>query len=194
MGKHTVKRTDEHKRKIGESNKIRRLKGECKPRTIKPEVEKQGRVFVWCNIRRKRILRYRYVMEQHLNRQLTPDEHIHHKDGNKKNDCLSNLLLLSNSKHRDLHIKKEGNAFKGKRHTDETKIKLSELAKGRPSAFKGKKHSNESKQKLSNTLKGRVITKEWREKLSKAGKGRVVSDETKRKLSEKKREYWKNKQ
>jgi hypothetical protein len=34
-------------------------------------------------------------MEQHLGRQLCPDEHVDHKDEDKTNDVLSNLQVLS---------------------------------------------------------------------------------------------------
>lgn len=42
---------------------------------------------------------HRLVMEQHIGRYLTKDEHIHHKDGNRKNNHISNLQIVSNSEH-----------------------------------------------------------------------------------------------
>jgi len=39
------------------------------------------------------ILEHRYVMEQHLGRLLYRDENIHHKDGNRLNNDISNLEL-----------------------------------------------------------------------------------------------------
>jgi hypothetical protein len=53
------------------------------------------------------------------------------------------------------------------------------------SLFKGKKHSEETKRKLSERAKKRVVSEETRKKISEANKKRVVSDETKQKLSEK---------
>jgi len=46
---------------------------------------------------------HRLVMEKHLGRYLTKDEHVHHKDKNKKNNDISNLQLVSNSEHMKLH-------------------------------------------------------------------------------------------
>lgn len=49
---------------------------------------------------------HRHVVELHLGRKLAPSEIIHHKDGNKLNNQLSNLeLLSSNSEHMDRHRK-----------------------------------------------------------------------------------------
>lgn len=42
---------------------------------------------------------HRYVMENHLGRPLEKSEHIHHLDGNKQNNDLSNLMLLTSSQH-----------------------------------------------------------------------------------------------
>lgn len=46
----------------------------------------------------------------------------------------------------------------------------------------GKKHSEETKKKMSEVHKGYVKTKEHRENLSKALKGKIISEETKEKL------------
>lgn len=48
------------------------------------------------------VLRYRLVMEAYLGRYLTPEEVIHHVDGDKLNDDLSNLMLFHSS---GAHIK-----------------------------------------------------------------------------------------
>lgn len=42
-----------------------------------------------------------YIMEMHLGRCLIDDEVVHHLDGNRKNNALDNLLLLT----RDMHVK-----------------------------------------------------------------------------------------
>lgn len=43
------------------------------------------------------IREHRYVMEQHLGRYLTPKEVVHHKDGDRQNNLISNLELFSDN-------------------------------------------------------------------------------------------------
>lgn len=49
------------------------------------------------------IYAHRVVMELHLGRYLTANEVVHHKDGNKQNNAISNLELLSNEDHSREH-------------------------------------------------------------------------------------------
>lgn len=48
---------------------------------------------------------HRLVMEKHLGRKLKTEEHIHHIDGNPKNNNINNLKIMSNSEHRKLEAK-----------------------------------------------------------------------------------------
>lgn len=48
---------------------------------------------------------HRIVMEKYLGRALLTDEHLHHIDGNKSNNSLINLLLISSSEHGKMHYK-----------------------------------------------------------------------------------------
>jgi len=49
---------------------------------------------------------HRLIMEKHINRYLKPFEKVHHKDGNKLNNKISNLKLFSsNGKHLKEHSK-----------------------------------------------------------------------------------------
>ncbi len=53
------------------------------------------------------ILEHRYIMEKHLQRFLNTDEHIHHKNGEGKDNRIENLKIISPSDHRKLHYKRE---------------------------------------------------------------------------------------
>lgn len=88
---------------------------------------------------------------------------------------------------------KISNSQRGKRASEETKVKMSESQK---IAQSGKKLTEETKKKISNFQKGRKcseeirlkmigreVSKETKEKISKFQKGRRVSKETKLKIS-----------
>lgn len=51
----------------------------------------------------KYIYQHRLVVEQAIGRKLTKNEIVHHRDKNKLNNSITNLILLSNSEHRKLH-------------------------------------------------------------------------------------------
>lgn len=83
----------------------------------------------------------------------------------------------------------------GKRHTEESKKKMSETSKGRKHTEESKKkisislskrkHTEESKRKIGNYHRGRKHSEESKKKMSEANKGKKNSDESKRKISEK---------
>jgi group I intron endonuclease len=56
--------------------------------------------------------------------------------------------------------------------SEEARERLSKSCKGRPSNNLGKKHSDETRKKISESQKGKTHSKETREKISKAGLGR----------------------
>ena len=48
------------------------------------------------------VRKHRLIMEEYLGRYLLSTEHIHHRDGNKKNNEISNLQIVSNSEHQNI--------------------------------------------------------------------------------------------
>jgi group I intron endonuclease len=62
----------------------------------------------------------------------------------------------------------ENSSFYGKRHSDETKRKMSRMKQGRQSPMKGKLLSDESKRKISEANVGKVLPSETRIKISEA--------------------------
>ena len=72
----------------------------------------------------------RYVMEKHLKRKLRSDELVHHKDGNPRNNELSNLELVSRGAHMKMHKIGEKTRLKKIYNFDVEKVvKLYELHK-----------------------------------------------------------------
>ena len=87
-------------------------------------------------------LLHRYIYS-YYNGKIPEGYDIHHKDENKMNNDISNLILLTRSEHMKLHGK-DKEFFKGKHHSEESRKKISE-------ANKGKKRSEETKRKISKT-------------------------------------------
>lgn len=46
---------------------------------------------------------HQIIMEKHIGRKLKKDEVVHHIDGNKRNNEISNLLLTTRSEHAKIH-------------------------------------------------------------------------------------------
>lgn len=79
--------------------------------------------------------------------------------------------------------------------SDATRRKISESNKGRKSPFKGQKHTNEAKQKISDAKTGKSCgprTAETKQKISEANKGKVLSEKTREKISQIRKECWKD--
>ena len=73
----------------------------------------------------KKVNEHRYVMEKHLGRSLRRDEVVHHKDGDKQNNDIQNLEVLSLSEHSRMHNT-------DRVVSEETRKRMSESGKGKP--------------------------------------------------------------
>ena len=73
-------------------------------------------------LRFKRMLVHKIQM--HTNYGYDKDKDIHHKDGNKTNNSLDNLIYLTRKEHMSIH-KKGNKNFLGKTHTPESILKTS---------------------------------------------------------------------
>ena len=60
---------------------------------------------------KEKIYEHRYVMEQHIGRKLKKGEEVHHIDGNKMNNSIENLMLLTIDEHKKFHRDKRTGRF-----------------------------------------------------------------------------------
>ena len=60
----------------------------------------------------KQVREHRHIVEQHIGRKLTRDEEVHHLDGDKTNNSIDNLKIMTKQSHATLHnIKRERDEF-----------------------------------------------------------------------------------
>lgn len=78
----------------------------------------------------------------------------------------------------------------GKHRSNETKEKLRQARLMQPCPRKGKKHSEQTKLKISIVKKGTILTEDWKNKISMGNKGRIVRTSTRVKISEGMRKVW----
>ena len=85
-------------------------------------------------------------------------------------------------KHSEETKKKISEAHKGKKLSEEHRKKLSEAVKGTNNPNYGKKLSEEHRKKLSEAHKGKKLSEEHRKKIGEANKGRKLSEESRKKI------------
>ena len=76
-----------------------------------------------------------------------------------------------------------GDGVSGYKHTDECKLKMSKLAKGRPAHNKGSKASDVSREKMKMAKLGKKLSKEHVEKVAASKRGKPLSYECRMKIS-----------
>ncbi len=100
MSKHRKPMSEEDKRKRSEAN-IRYWDSHRK------EVLNKNGYLSLC-VGNKREYVHRIVMEEHLGRKLTDNEAVHHINGDRTDNRIENLQLLSRAEHSKLHAIKNG--------------------------------------------------------------------------------------
>lgn len=122
------------------------------------------------------------IWEAHYNRKKPEGCDIHHIDGDTKNNSIQNLMCVPSHIHQSFHSR--GNRYRlGKKHSEETKHKISDAVKGENHPFYGKHHSIETRKKISDAHKGKLIPEAEKERLRKLCIGKKHSNETKQKIS-----------
>ena len=161
---------------------------------------------------------YRRIYEDFYGIKIPKGMHIHHIDGNRDNNDPLNLQMVTPEEHAQIHLERGDPWFNGKKwiqgpkksnigrkHSEETKRKMSEAQKGRRHtentkkliALKkqeyykshvgprfGMKNTEESKKKTSQSLKGHTHREESKQKMSNSRKGKSPTEYTKKKMSE----------
>lgn len=85
------------------------LKCSCEFKRNKPKIaklSKDGYKRIWLTDGSS-VTEHQYVMEKHIGRKLEKNECVHHIDGNRANNDINNLQLMTIGEHSKLHRKKE---------------------------------------------------------------------------------------
>jgi hypothetical protein len=68
------------------------------------KTNKPRHVYKTITINGKAIRLHRHIMQEHLGRKLSSNEHVHHINGDASDNRIENLITLSNSEHHKLEI------------------------------------------------------------------------------------------
>ena len=116
---------------------------------------------------------HRMIWEDYYKFSIPKGYEIHHKDGDKTNNCIMNLQLLRKTEHLSLHNLGQNHGVVGENHPyyGKKRPEHSKKMSGENNPFYGKTHSDETKQKLSEIHKGKTLSEEHKQKLSKTMSG-----------------------
>ena len=107
------------------------------------------------------------------------------------------LIFVTAADHARLHYYKGKLSFKDCKHTEETKLKMSKVKKGKILSEETKLKMSKSKKGKKSSFKDCKHTEEAKRKIGEANKlklkGRKLSEDTRRKISETIKKYWENK-
>lgn len=68
-----------------------------------PYQDPHGYYYAWDPVRKRNWRLHRLVMEEYLGRTLSRDEHVHHKNGDKADNHINNLEVVTMNEHLRMH-------------------------------------------------------------------------------------------